>query len=42
VVWAALLHNDLARLHQLGDPGGALGGVGLEQRPDGRTAPLSI
>src|SRR6266508_3766985 len=30
VVRPALLHNDLARLHQLGDAGGALGGVGLD------------
>jgi type IV secretory pathway TraG/TraD family ATPase VirD4 len=34
VVWPARLHHDLARLHQLGDVGGALGGVGLDVHAD--------
>jgi len=34
VVRPALLHHDLARLHQLGDVGDALGGVGLDVHAD--------
>ena len=38
VVWPARLHHDLVRLHQLGDAGGALGGVGLDVHADHETA----